>query len=297
MNTHPGRTAPAAPAAGWALLAALCCSSPVMAESDWTPDQIYQAAQAGHVDPAQQRLQPVLLAPPDSAKARDTEAKLLARQGQASKARTELSTADRLTSGLPFARPEVVQNLRLEWRPATDLTRISFAPTTAYASPQSPPQRSLPWGVLWAIGGGALLACALMRLVRPVAGTGSAPALGHAPVAGSAPGSNPAYANTGPAAAPTAAPGIGSQLASGLATGLAVGAGVIAAEAIGKSLWAGDRYATGGFGLSPALLDEIRLDPIRAASHPNADMGGNDFGIQHAGTWDDDGAAAGDGDN
>lgn len=90
---------------------------------------------------------------------------------------------------------------------------------------------------------------------------------------------------------------MGSQLAGGLATGLAVGAGVMAAEAIGKSLFGGDRHMAGGFGAQPANLNALQFEPIPEDTNFNPDMGGNDFGIQTAGSWDDDAAPAGDWDS
>ena len=89
---------------------------------------------------------------------------------------------------------------------------------------------------------------------------------------------------------------MGSQVAGGLATGLAVGAGVMAAEAIGRSLFGGDRQLAGGFATQPANLGASRLEPIPEDRNLNPDMGGNDFGIQTGGGWDDDATSASTGD-
>ena len=292
MNARHTRSATVAWAARWALLAALCFGGHAMAQTEPTLDQVYQEAQAGHVEHALQLMQPVLRAHPSSAKAHYVEAELLARQGQAGKARDELSAADRLSPGLPFASADAVRNLRRELMPAAALTRSNFAPATAYTAPQPTSHNSIPWGVLWAVCGGAFLAWVLMRLGRPAAGTNSARATGYAGPAAvpawPAAGASPAYAGAGPAPGPLSAPSMGGQLAGGLATGLAVGAGVMAAEAIGKTLFGGDRHSASGFGSQPASFDETRLAPIREETNLDPDMGGRDFGIQNAGSWDDD---------
>ena len=84
---------------------------------------------------------------------------------------------------------------------------------------------------------------------------------------------------------------MGSTLGRGLATGLAIGAGAVAAGEIGRRMFdhhgnpiapdATQRDQAGNFGLS---------DP---SSMDNPDMGGQDFGINDAGSWDDAGGDVG----
>src|SRR3974390_1542420 len=77
-----------------------------------TIDQVYKAAEAGNFSQAQQMMDEVLRAHPNSAKAHYVEAELLARQGRVAAARDELRTAERLEPGLPFARAQAVQDLQ-----------------------------------------------------------------------------------------------------------------------------------------------------------------------------------------
>lgn len=73
----------------------------------------------------------------------------------------------------------------------------------------------------------------------------------------------------------------------GVATGLAVGAGVMAAEAIGRNLM-------GNHSPSASPQDNFSGNgnsPDYPAGNPNPDMGGQNFGISDAGSWDDGGSA------
>jgi len=102
------------------------------------------------------------------------------------------------------------------------------------------------------------------------------------------PGTGP-YPYGQPGAAPSS---MGSTLGRGLATGLAIGAGAVAAEEIGRRMFdhrgnpiapdaaPGGHAAANNFGLSdPSSID-------------NPDMGGQDFGVNDAGSWDDAGGGA-----
>ena len=274
--------------ARWALMAALCIGGHAMAQTDPTLDQVYQEAQAGRVEHALQLMQPVLRAHASSAKAHYVEAELLARQGSAGKAREELGVADRLAPGLPFAKPESVLSLRRELAAPEGGVLSSFASSNGRTP--AVPGPAIPWGVLLAVVGGALAAWLLTRLGRPAAGPslavpGASAAQSPAPTwapAGMSPAA-PAFASAGS--------GLGSQVAGGLATGLAVGAGVMAAEAIGKSLFGGQQHAAGMQGL-PA---ETRFDPKVENPAANPDLGGRDFGVNDAGSWDDAGGGGSDG--
>ena len=308
MNARHTRSASAAWTARLALLAALCFGGHAMAQSEPTMDQVYQEAQAGRVDHALQLMQPVLRAHPNSAKAHYVDAELLARQGAVSQARDALRTAERLAPGLPFARVDAVQKLQralTSGAPVMALASMapsSLSPALAATAPPAVQHSAVPWGVLLAVCGGALLAWVLMRLGKPAAAPGMAAA---AVPAWSSAGASPTYAGgasvpgagLGSGIGTMAAPGLGSQVAGGLATGLAVGAGVMAAEAIGKSLFGGDRRLAGGFAAQPGNLDTPRFEPIPEDINLNSDMGGTDFGIQNAGSWDDDAAPTGDWDS
>src|ERR1700731_2491114 len=93
---------------------AVTMSLPAFADADPTMDQIYTAAAGGHLDQAQQMITQVLADHPTSAKAHYVQAELYAKEGKASLARSELSTAEQLKPGLPFASPRSVQELKAQ---------------------------------------------------------------------------------------------------------------------------------------------------------------------------------------
>ena len=77
---------------------------------------------------------------------------------------------------------------------------------------------------------------------------------------------------------------MGSTIGRGLATGLAVGAGALAAEEIGRRMFGHQEQPLGHSGVLPESERGL-LDP-----GVNANMGGQDFGIGDAGSWDDGGS-------
>ncbi|SER04753.1 Tetratricopeptide repeat [Solimonas aquatica] len=236
--------------------------------------EIYQAAESGHLDQAQTMIGTVLADHPNSAKAHYVAAELDARQGHIVGAREQLATAERLAPGLPFAKPEAVTALRARLSGASVPT--SHAPSSG--TPQSVP--SIPWTpiVLGALLLGLFFAWRSAR--RPVA---YVPQLPPANGATYGPGNGP-YPGTPPAGG-----GLGSTLATGLAGGLAAGAGIVAGEALmNRVLGNGER------GREVLVRDDAAgLDDRRG----NADMGGADFGVNDAGSWDDSSADAGGGDD
>jgi predicted aspartyl protease len=82
------------------------------ADADPTMHQVYEAAQSGHLDQAQKMMAQVLRDHPRSGKAHYVEAELYAKQGNYTAARDELSQAEQLDPGLPFAKPAAVQDLK-----------------------------------------------------------------------------------------------------------------------------------------------------------------------------------------
>ena len=251
-------------------LAALASVSAYAA--DPTMHEVYQAAESGHLKQAESMMNQVLRDHPNSAKAHFVEAQLFAKEGRIEAARDELTSAERLAPGLPFARPGAVQELtqRIERsRPVR-----AGAPYAAARFPAGP--------VLIGVALFAALLFFLRSLRRPV----MVPAGGAYPMTGPgyAPGSNPAgYA---PGAMPGS--GVGSGIMGGLATGAAVGAGMVAGEALmNRVLGGGSQAANGGAFAAP--LDES------IAPDPNYDLGGSDFGINDSGSWDDGSFGGGDG--
>jgi uncharacterized protein len=246
-------------------------TAPVFADSDPTMDQIYRAAAGGHIDQAQQMITQVLADHPNSAKAHYVQAELYAREGKTSLARSELSAAEQLKPGLPFANLRSVQELKAQLGLRTGV----IGPQGVEAEHAAP---RFPWGTLLILAGAVGLLVVVFRRRSysqyPVAGPG----------VGGAPGS---YGPGGYGPGPMSGGGIGSGIAGGLASGLAVGAGVVAGEELAHHFLDGGH---GGGGIIP---------PAEAgdSGFGNSDMGGADFGVNDLGSgWDDGGGSDGGGD-
>jgi uncharacterized protein len=258
------------------LLACAVFATASMAAQDPTLHQVYQAAQAGRMDEAQTMMQQVLRDHPDSAKAHFVEAQLLAQQNRIASAQSEFSTAERLAPGLPFARPQAVQNL--EHRLSSTHAVNRFAPAaTGFRN-----GGGLPWGTILI---GIAVVAALFFFVRsrnrysaPFAPAGG----GGARYGSGGYGTQPYPASGGYAGgAPMGqAGGIGSGIVGGLATGAAMGAGIVAGEALMHHFTDGSRP---GFNPMPAPVDT-------SWNAVPDDMGGSDFGIADNSSWDDSGS-------
>lgn len=279
----------------WAISLALLLALPttVWAQAEPTLDQIYQTANAGQLPQAQGMIDQVLRTHPASAKAHFVKAELSARQRDAATARQELATADRLAPGLPFAKPAAVQALRtqvehLASAPRQDATRQMGAPPEPDA-PMPATAKRLPWG---ALALGAAILAGLVALMRrrnrgaaypggPMAG---GPAQGPMGNAGYGPGMQPPP-GYGPGYGPYAPQqSMGSGIGRGLATGLAVGAGAVAASEIGRRMFHQD-----GSQVMPDASSTGGAWTGDASAMDNVDMGGQDFGVNDAGSWDDAG--------
>src|ERR1039457_4238641 len=90
-----------------ALTVAVSFSAPVLADAaaDPTVHQIYQAAEAGRFDQAQQMMDQVLKDHPKSAKAHYVQSELYAKEGKTALARAQLGQAEELEPGLPHENP------------------------------------------------------------------------------------------------------------------------------------------------------------------------------------------------
>src|SRR5476651_620639 len=100
-------------AAALSIGATFAFGSPSFAQAaDPTMHQIYEAAEGGHLDQAQQMITQVLADHPTSAKAHYVQAELYAKEGKTSLARAELGTAERLNPGLTSFNPRSVQELK-----------------------------------------------------------------------------------------------------------------------------------------------------------------------------------------
>lgn len=74
--------------------------------------QIYEAAEAGHLEQAQRMMDQVLRDHPDSSKAHFVQSELYVREGKADLAGAELNRAEQLKPGLPGENPQAVKALK-----------------------------------------------------------------------------------------------------------------------------------------------------------------------------------------
>jgi hypothetical protein len=250
--------------------------SPGFAQAaDPTMSQIHDAAAAGHLDQAQQMISQVLIDHPNSGKAHYVQAELYAKEGKIPQARAELGTAERLNPGLTDFNARSVQELKSQLGMSAG-TRSVGSPT-AFGSPR--PAAHFPWGTVLIL---AVVVGVLMLLFRRRTPYTQYPAAGPGPGMGGTPGYGPGYGQP-----PMGGGGLGSGIAGGLASGLAVGAGVVAGEELAHHFLDGGRHEGG-------------VIPSAEASEPgssNSDMGGNDFGANDPGSWDDGGGGGGGGDD
>jgi uncharacterized protein len=237
---------------------------------------VYDAAAAGHLDQAQQMITQVLADHPTSAKAHYVQAELYAKEGKNSLARSELATAERLNPGLSSFSPRSVQELKSE---------LGLNIRATGAQIVSVPARSeshIPWVGLLV---GVLVIGLLMMLFRRRTPYSSPYPVAGGPGVGGAPGG---YGPGGPPPGYGPAPmggGMGSGIAGGLASGLAVGAGVVAGEELAH------HFLDGGHQGGGVIPSADAAEP----GYSNSDMGGNDFGANDPGSWDDGGGGGGGG--
>lgn len=244
-----------------AALIVVACVVPALA-TDATPAQVYQAARSGNLAAAQQMIAQVLRDNPRSGQAHYVAAEIDARAGNLGLARQELNTAQSLEPGLPFANPRSVEKLQQRLGEAPVVTLPVQAPVRVLG-------RSSHFGLFLFLIGAAIVLWLVLR--RRAVAMGYPQYSGQ--YSGGPPGAPPgAYGGYGGGYMPGGGPGIMGSVASGLA----LGAGVAAGEELVQHMMGG-----GSGGLVP---------PAQAAPQmpdPNADMGGNDFGLNDPGSWDD----------
>lgn len=216
---------------------------------DPTLHQVFEAAQSGRLDEAQRMMDKVLQDHPNSGKAHFVEAEILAKAGRTGSAANELATAERLSPGLPFAKPEAVSELK-----------------TALSHPVQA-RRGFPWGMFF-LGIGAIF---LIYFIFRSMAARSRPAT-YIPAGGGGMPGSPGYGGYGPGYGP-AGGGMGSGILSGLATGAALGAGMVAGEEIAHHLMDGN--SSSGTPVSD--------------SWDTGNVGGQDFGVADNSSWDDGG--------
>ena len=299
----------------WLAVVALLGCSLAMAATEPTLKQVYDEAQAGRLEQAQVMMQQVLVAHPGSAKAHFVQAELFARQGKLSPAREAFAAAEKLAPGLPFAKAEAVTALRTQLAakspPPASNANANPGANRAYSAPASvAPASSFPWGLALALGGGAIALFIYMQRKKEVSVMAPQPAYAQPmPASGGLNGqqgfgtgnnmpngmngmngmnaANNGFGQPGygqPGYGQPQGNGMGGRIMGGLATGLAVGAGVMAAQAIGKSLMGNDTPQ----GHQPDAQANGHSPESFAA---NNDMGGQNFGLNDTSSWDDAGSS------
>ncbi|MFA5216830.1 tetratricopeptide repeat protein [Sulfuricurvum sp.] len=250
----------------------------VLADNVPTIHEVYQAAQAGRLDEAHRMVEQVLKAHPDSAKAHFVDAEILVRQGDVSDAKNEFETAQKLSPGLPFAKPHSVEDLkqRISGVSSNELMSNTMLPST-----QSE-HKSFPWiMILLGVAAVVFFVLVIRSLFSgktngyPSQGNGSYDAQRYpnpnGPYNPSGMGSGQPYPNqTGG--------GIGSGIASGLATGAAAGVGIVAGEALMHHFM--DDSTSGNVANSSFVNNNTQ---------PSNSMDDTDFGVTDSSSWDNEG--------
>lgn len=286
----------------WTLVLGLLAGGSAWAQQEPTLNEIYATAQAGKLEQAQTMVQQVLVSHPNSAKAHYVRAELYARQGQFGNARESLAKAEKFAPGLPFAKPEAVQALRAELAGTAGANRAAPAAPAALAYRAEPAHSNGGgWVLPVLLAGGVIVAAYFIfrRRTAPVqevmpgygntynSGLNGPQIFGNPQPAGPYPGYGAGYPQ--PYGQPQGS-GLGGKIMGGVATGLAVGAGVMAAEAIGRNLMGG-HDASRDYNSQGSMAGGAGYTPIDNGI--NSDMGGADFGISDASSWDDPGSSGG----
>jgi tetratricopeptide (TPR) repeat protein len=219
--------------------------------------EVYTVIEKGQLDKAETLMAEVIKNHPDSAKAHYVLAELRLKEHRIESAREELATAEKLSPGLAFAKPEAITHLK-----------------NSLYTPNHQNQVSSPWWtspILW----GAIIALALFLLYKSYSNsrqpvqiiTPANPNSGFGYTAGQQP-YPPGY--------PPTSPGMGSGLMGSLATGAALGAGMVAGEALAHNLMGDHRTQ-------------------QAINNPDANDSTNDydFGVNDSSSWDDGGSSGG----
>ena len=249
-------------------------SGTALAEATPSIDQVYKATQAGNLTEAQRMMDVVLQQHPESAKAHFVEAEISAKQGQMDKAASELSTAERLKPGLPFAKPEAVQDLK-------DRIGAHASPVSAYR----PASSGFPWGMLFVAGG---VIAILFMIMRAISSRNAVATYQPAQPYGQTYGQPAQPYGGGMGGGGVMGGGMGSGIMGGLATGAAVGAGMVAGEALAHHFMDGN--SSGG--------SSGNITPVADSWNDTPDnMGGTDFGISDNSSWGDSSNIADSGDS
>ena len=245
-----------------------------LAYAEPTITQVYEAAKASKFTEANQMIEEVLKAHPQSAKAHFVNAEILSAQGQITHARAELKVAEQLEPGLPFAKPQAVQALKDNLGLAGGVKPV----TPEHQQAAAPQEKPFPWTTVLIFGAGALVFIFLVKSAFSKKAT--PPSNGFN---GATPPSAP-YPNNGPMNNPVnpQGGGLGSNIASGLATGIGAGVGIAAGEALVNHFMNNNSSTPNAGHTTPTPPPVADTTP-----QPSSDFGGNDFGINDTASWDD----------
>ncbi|HEX3845647.1 MAG TPA: tetratricopeptide repeat protein [Steroidobacteraceae bacterium] len=260
------------------------CILPALAASP-TPDQVYQALRGGDLAAAQQMMTQVLRDHPQSGRAHFVAAEVDARARNYDLARQELRTAKSLDPTLAVQDPRGVSELQQQ---------LGETPVVGVLAQQTVrPRHPSRLGLFLILVGAAVVLWLVLRR--------RAAAMGYPQYPGQYPGGvPPGPGGYGPGGYPGGGypggymPGGGPGIMGSVASGLALGAGVAAGEELVRHVIGGGSNAGAGGFVPPAEAGQL--------PDPNADMGGNDFGLNDPGSgndgsgggWDD-GGGGGDG--
>jgi hypothetical protein len=240
-----------------AFLALLACfffiHGAIASSNEPTIHDIYEAAKSGQMANANKMIDEVVRAHPNSAKAHFVKAELQAKQGQFSSARDELMYAKRLQPDLSFVDANSLRQLE---------QRLSQRASSSSASLA----HSIPWGIIFL---GLFLLFFAFVVYRRFTGQRQTYQAPTYPNTMGGYGAQPYPASNG---------GMGSGILGGLATGAAIGAGMVAGEALAHNLMGDNRIPEGS------------IDNQYDSSVSNENMGGEDFGVNDGGSWDDSGS-------
>ena len=273
------------------LLSLMLFAGLAMAEDGPTLDQVYKAAESGKLDEAQKMMDVVLKSHPNSAKAHFVEAELLAKQGQLGRAESELNTAERLKPGLPFAKPQAVQDLKNRIATTHRVSQSQYGSSQSHYG-NNEESKPFPWGMLLlGVGAIAVLFFIIRAMTARNQGSSQLAQGGYqangmraqAPMQPYGGGMGPSYGGQAPMGGQRGAPmaaggGRGSGSMGGLATGAAVGVGMVAGEALAHHFMDGNHSA------APTAAAPV----ADSWADSSGSMGGNDFGIADNSSWGDD---------
>lgn len=241
------------------MTATLAVASLAMAEP--TMQDVNQALKSGDAARAETMMKEVLAAHPESAKAHFKYSEILAYEGRLSESKTELSKAEQIEPGLPFAKPEAVNNLKHK------LSNNQHT-QTSHQSGSSP---LLLWGGIALVG--FLIFLAFRAFRRPPQQS----YINNPQITPNGYGPQGGYPQGGPGYGPQGG-GMGSGIMGGLATGAAVGAGIVAGEVLMHKILDDDHPNANH---SNTVYNDPQQDNL-------SDISGNDFVNNDNGSWDND---------